>query len=417
MTTRSMLRTAGCRLIGALLIALSWFGAATDAAAQTPSISPAVEATIQDAYEFAYNLDHEEALATARKAAAAAPNESRAHRVLAAVLYIGILFERGTVTLDHFLGGVTKVAMGAPPPPPAADAEFKRELARAIELAEARLKVKPTDVDARFDAGSAYALQASYNASIEGSMTSAFRAAKRAYDAQETVLENDPKRASAGVVVGTYRYVVSGLAVPTRMFAYMMGFGGGKETGISLLQAAAQQREARLEARTALLMIFTREARYADALRVARELEADFPRNRLFTLEVGSSALRADQFAEAEAALSRGLSALDKDPRRKLAGERAIWLYKRGASRVRMNHLADARVDLDTALTHSPPTWVRGRILMELGKIADLGGKRADAIATYKQARVAAASVEDILGVAAIDQWLRRPYTLPTPGK
>jgi tetratricopeptide (TPR) repeat protein len=333
--------------------------------------------------------------------------------VLAAVLYIGILFDRGTVTLDHLLGGVTKNGLGAPPPPPAADAEFKRELARAIELAEAALKKRPHDIDARFDAGSAYALQASYTASIEGSLTSAFRSARRAYDAQETVLEGDPTRASAGVVVGTYRYLVSGLAVPTRMFAYVMGFGGGKEKGISLLQAAAHERDARVEARTALLLIYTRERRHADALRVARELEADYPRNRLFTLEVGSSALRADQFAEAEAVFSRGLAAFDQDPRRKLAGERGLWLYKRGAARVRLNRLADARVDLDTALTHSPPTWVRGRILMELGKIADLGGNRADAVAIYKQARVAAASVEDTLGLAAIDQWLRRPYTLP----
>jgi len=414
MTAGSRLRTAGCRLVVALPIALLWFGAAARTAAQASSISASpLEATIQQAYESAYNLDHDEALATARKAAAAGPNESRAHRVLAAVLYIGILFDRGTVTLDHFLGGVNKAALGAPAPPPAADAEFKRELARAIELAEGVLKTKPNDLDARFDAGSAYALQASYTASIEGSMTSAFRAAKRAYDAQETVLQTDPARASAGVVVGTYRYVVSGLAMPTRMFAYMVGFGGGKETGINLLQAASRQRDSRLEARTALLLIFTREGRHTDALRVARELETDFPRNRLFTLEVGSSALRAGQYADADAVFSRGLTALDKDPRRKLAGERALWLYKRGATRVRMNHLADARVDLDTALTHSPPVWVRGRILMELGKIADLGGKRAEAVATYKQARVTAVSVEDSIGIAAIDQWLRRPYTLP----
>ena len=423
MTTGNGRRAAGCQGVVAFyaawlwfgaFVAVAWFGAASGTAAQTPSLSASpLETMIQQAYDSLYNLDHDEALAAARKAVAAGPDESRAHRVLAAVLYIGILFDRGTVTLDHFLGGVTKKGLGAPPPPPAADAEFKRELARAIELAEAALKKTPHDIDARFDAGSAYALQASYSATIEGSMTSAFRSAKRAYDAQETVLQSDPSRASAGVVVGTYRYVVSGLAVPTRMFAYMMGFGGGKETGINLLQAASQQRESRLEARTALLLIFTRERRYADALRVARELEADFPRNRLFTLEVGSSALRADQYADAEAVFTRGLAALDKDPRRKLAGERALWLYKRGATRVRMNHLADARVDLDTALTHSPPAWVRGRVLMELGKIADLGGKRAEAVATYKQARATAVSVEDNMAIAAIDQWLRRPYTLP----
>lgn len=397
-----------------LLLAGTLTIAGPSAQAQTPSLSAnPIDVAIDQAYDAAYSLDHEAAVAAARKAVALGPNNSSAHRVLAVVQWLDIIFQRGVVTVDHYLNGITKSPLGAPPSPPDADAEFKRELAKAVELAEARLKANPNDVDARFDVGAAYGLQASYSASIEGSMSAAFRAAKRAYDAQETVLASDPSRAKAGVVVGTYRYLVSTMALPTRMFAYLVGFGGNKEKGISLLEGAARSRDSRVEARTALVLIYTRERRYADALRLARELEADYPRNRFFTLEVGSSALRADQPAEAEAVLTRGLAAFDKDPRRKAAGERALWLYKRGIARVRLNRLADARVDLDTALSQSPMAWVRGRIHMELGKIADLGGKRAEAVAAYKQARAISQSVDDGIGVAAADQWLRKPYTLP----
>ena len=80
----------------------------------------------------------------------------------------------------------------------------------------------------RFDVGAAYALQASYAASVEGNVGAAFRSARRAFDAQEDVLERDPARADAGLVVGTYRYLVGSFGWPTRMFAYMAGFGGGK---------------------------------------------------------------------------------------------------------------------------------------------------------------------------------------------
>lgn len=410
------LRAAGgrTRLAAIVLSLVLGATAATSVLAQTPSIgpAPAIEALIEEAYDAAYSLDYESAIAIARRAVVVAPADSRTHRVLAAVVWMQIIFDRGAVTVDHYLGGITKSTLGSPKPAAEADAEFRRELARAIELAEQRLKAKPDDLDARFEAGAAYGLQASYAASIDGSMTSAFRSAKRAYDAQEAVLTRDPSRAKAGVVVGTYRYLVSSMAIPARMFAYLMGFGGGKEKGISLLEGATRQRDARVEARTALILIFSRERRYTDALRIARELEADYPRNRLFTLEMGSCAIRAGQFAEADAIFTRGLATFDKDPRRKVAGERALWLYKRGVARLRMNRLDDARVDLNTALGQTPSPWVRGRITMERGKISDLGGRRAEAVAAYKEARIVAVTVEDVLAVASLDQWLRRPYTL-----
>ena len=43
-----------------------------------------------------------------------------------------------------------------------------RPLALPIELAEARLKQNPGDLQARFDLGSSMLLQASYIASVEG---------------------------------------------------------------------------------------------------------------------------------------------------------------------------------------------------------------------------------------------------------
>ena len=73
-------------------------------------------------------------------------------------------------------------------------------------------------------------------------MFAGFKAARRAYDEHEKVLLLDGSRKDAGLVVGTYRYVVSTLSLPLRMMAYVVGFGGGRERGIATLQetAAAQ---------------------------------------------------------------------------------------------------------------------------------------------------------------------------------
>ena len=68
----------------------------------------------------------------------------------------------------------------------------------------------------------------------------AFRAAREAFNAHEKVLDLAPSRRDAGLVVGTYRYIVAALSMPLRWAAYIAGFGGGREQGLRLVEAAAE---------------------------------------------------------------------------------------------------------------------------------------------------------------------------------
>jgi hypothetical protein len=391
----------------------AWLVGLTALATPGPPQPADLDARIAAIYQAAYSLDQEVALAGARAAVAAAPNESSAHRALAVMLWLDIIFRRGTVTVDHYVGGLGGSPRTLPKPPPAIDGEFKQTVQRAIDLASTRVAANPNDVQARFDLGSAYGLQASYMASVEGSMTSAFVAARHAYNAQEEVLSRDPKRSAAGVVVGTYRYMVSGLALPSRMFAYIAGFGGGKEEGIRLLEGAARDPGSLVEARTALVFIYSREGRHADAYRLLGELVAAYPRNRLFVLEQGSAAIRAGKHADAEAILSSGLQALDRDTRPRIPGERALWLYKRGLARFGRDRRAEAAADFQEALRNTPADWVRGRAHLTLGKIADLNGQRTDAVANYRTAREVGTLARDTSGAAEATRLLSRPYSRP----
>ena len=369
-----------------------------------------VTAVVKQAFRAAYSLDENEALTLARRGVAMGPEEPSAHRALASILWLDILFKRGAVVSDQYLSGSLKDQVALPKPPADLDAAFKRELAKAIDLAEARVRRDPRDVQARYDAGTAYALQASYTASVEGSLMSAFRMAKRAFDAAEFVLAHDRQRVDAGLVAGTYRYLVSTLSLPARMMAYVVGFGGGKARGIALIEASAQAVDTHVDARVALLLIYTREGRHSDALRMARELEAEFPKNRLLTFEAGSAAIRAGRPAEAEDTLSRGLAFFDRDDRPKIPGERAFWLYKRGAARIGLNHLADARADLEAALQNRPVEWARGRIQLELGKIGDLTGRRPDALSAYQLAKNICGLRNDPDCADEADRLIRKPF-------
>lgn len=390
-------------------------GAATAPAAGAARRSgePALDERLTSAYNAMYNLDTDVAVSTARQAVASAPNVSRAHRTLAMVLWLDVLFQRGAVTVDNYLGGLSKSQLALPKPPAALDSEFKQELNRAISLADTQLRSSPRDVSAMHDLGSALALQASYMASVEGSVMAAFGPARRAFDLEERVLARDARQVDAGTIVGTYRYSVSSLGVAARMMAYLAGFGGGKERGISLIEAASRKGPGQTEARTALILIYSREGRHLDAYRLLGEMVAEFPRNRLFVLEQGAAAIRAGRAEDAEAILTRGLAAFDRDDRAKIPGERALWLYKRGSARVSLNHAADAQADLVAALGAGPVEWVRGRINFELGRVADLRGQRSEALTRYRAARDIGQLTNDPIVVADALRFIQRPFAMP----
>jgi tetratricopeptide (TPR) repeat protein len=334
----------------------------------------------RQAFELAYNLDHEAAVAMLRKATLDHPGDAAAHRALASVLWLNLLFSRGAVTVDHYLGSFSRTQVELSKPPADLDAEFRRHVARAMELAEARARTVPRDAQAHYDLGAAVGLQASHIATVEGKMFAGFKAARRAYDEHEKVLELDASRQDAGLVVGTYRYVVSTLSLPLRMMAYVVGFGGGRERGIAALQqAAASPGEARTDALFALVLIFNRERRYDDALGTLSQLRRLYPRNRLVVLEEGATALRAGRPALADAVLTQGLAQLAREQRPKMPGEEALWKYKRGAARLALNRLDDARADLTAASGADAQDWVRGRAHAELARLAIRAGDRASA--------------------------------------
>ncbi len=343
----------------------------------------------RQAFALAYNLDHDEAVSLLRRAVEAQPDDPAAHRALASVLWLNMLFQRGAVTVDHYLGSFSRTQVELRQPPAALDAEFRRHVARAVALAEARCAAAPRDPQAHYDLGAAIGLEASHIATVQGKMLAGFRAARRAYDEHERVLELDATRKDAGLVVGTYRYVVSTLSLPLRMMAYIVGFGGGRERGIQMLrETAAAGGESRTDALFALVLLHNRERQYDEAITALGELKQMYPRNRLIVLETGATALRAGQAARADRLLTEGLAAVAAEKRALIPGEAALWRYKRGAARAALGQIDAARADLDAARGADAQDWVRGRAHAELARLAMRGGDTAGARAFASQAEV-----------------------------
>ena len=346
-----------------------------------PSAAQSTRELRDRATDLAYNLDHDEAIRLLRQAVADAPNEPANHRALAATIWLNILFQRGAVTVDHYLGSFTRENVEAKNPPKELDAEFKRESAKAVELAEKQVAGAPKDAGAHLNLGTSLGLQASYMASVEGRLTAGFKAARRSYDECEQAMTLDSSRKEPGLVVGTYRYIVSTLSFPVRWMAYMAGFGGNKDLGLKMIEAtaAASSAENRTDAQFALVLLYNREKRYADALQVLTALRKQYPRNRLVVLEAGATAVRANRPQEADTLLTEGLQMLAKDTRPRMPGEEGLWHYKRGAARVMLKRTEDARADLAIALRPDSLKWVQGRAHLESARLATQQGDREGA--------------------------------------
>lgn len=347
--------------------------------AAAPNADPGA-AVRRHAFDLAYNLDHAEAIALLRRSVTEHPDSAADHRALASVLWLNMLFSRGAVTADHYLGSFSRTQVELKQPPPDLDAEFRLHVSRAIALAERARAAAPRDPQPHYDLGAALGLQASYIATVQGKLFAGFKAARRAYDEHERVLELDPSRQDAGLVVGTYRYVVSTLSLPLRLMAYVAGFGGGRERGIQTLEAtAASGGESRTDALFALVLLYNREHRYDDALRALGELRRAYPRNRLVLLEEGATALRAGRAADAEKFLTTGLDLVAHETRPLMPGEEALWRYKRGVARAALGRHVLARADLTAATGAQAQPWVSGRAHAELARLALRDGDGAAA--------------------------------------
>lgn len=282
--------------------------------------------------QYGFNLDYPEALATFEQAIAADPHDAIALRLAAATLWTRLLFERGAVTIEDYLGQA-QAKVAPTPVSPETVTRFNQYLDRALHLAEQQLREQPHSADAHFQFGAAAALRATFIATIEGRVAGSFGAARRAYHAHRRVLALDPQRKDAGLIVGMYQYTVASLPFHMKIVARLAGFESSRAAGLRLVEEAARHSgHAQTNARLTLVLMYSREKRHDDALRVIRQLQQLYPRNRLFRIEAASALLRAGRPADALREVDEAIAELARDRRTRANGEQARWQALRASA-------------------------------------------------------------------------------------
>ena len=357
--------------------------------------------------ELSFNLDHAEALVVLREAIAADPASLAGYRVLATTVWANTLLEQGAIAAEDFMGESSSAfrSRRSNAALEQARADVQR---RADALAAQQRRARP-DVDATYQIGAAYRFLSGVAGTIDGSQWRGLTAARRAYQEHQRVLELDPSRKDAALTVGMYRFLVSRLPAWSRIAARVAGFDSDAAGGVRLIEdTAANDGPAQANAMFSLIAIYNQLERYDDALKMIRDLQRRFPRNRLLWLEAAMTELRAGRAADARLSLERGLQVVAAETRPLAFGELARWRYLYGVSLARLQHADAAARQFRAALDATGLEWVHGRAHLELGMLAFGAGDAAQARSELQAASGLCQAADDSICLSGIRAASRR---------
>lgn len=395
------------------------------AASSSPWLSDAEQSrlnTLRDeGYAALYNLDYVTARKNFKEIETTFPQHPAGPQLLASTLWAQVLNEsrRLQATLynkDSFY------ADKEDKPDPKLIADFKAFTDKAKQLAKARLKINPKDVDAIYYLGAIEGLKAAFAVTVERKFFGALGDGNSSVERHREVLKLDPNYRDAEITIGLYDYAVGSLPPLVKLIANVGGHRGSKKRGLATIEKVAREaRWASDDAKSLLIILYKRENRFADALEVCRELAVKYPRNYVFKLEAADALVslaalsrKAGNKTEAEKFESEALESFDslltKDKATKETTARSIDLihFRYGEALMTAEKYEQAAKEfLAAANTQGANQTITTMAHLYAAQSFDLAGKREEALKEYKVV-LSRADVYDAHDLAK--KGLKEPY-------
>ena len=423
-----MKRNTGLSIVAfILLLAGPTFAQQVGSASLSDSDQARLEALRADGFEALFNLDYERARKDFREVARLFPDHPAGPQFLAAGLWIETLYETRRLQSSLY-SSESFYSQNEDKADPKVVAQFKTWTREARRLAEARLKQNPRDVEALYFLGATAGLKASFEEAVERRHFAALRDGSEAVDRHRDVLKLDPGFHDAEITMGLYDYVLGSLPLPIKVLAGITGARGSKKRGLATIERVTKEgRWARDDARTLLIVLYTREKRFADALTFARELAAKYPRNYLFRLEAADALVtqaaferKANHIAAVTNAEREAFAAFDEllhDRNVRDTAARALDLihFKYGEALLTAGQAERAAKEFLATTTVSGAD--QGLVTMAhlyAAHALDVAGKRSEALAQYR-AVLSRTNVYDAHDLA--EKGLREPFKMETAAK
>jgi len=408
-----------------LLVTASWAlsqEVKTPAAAETATAQ--MDALRSDGMEALFNLDYERARKDFREIARLFPDHPAGPQFLATSLWIESLYETRRLQASLYSSD-SFYSPNEDKADPKVVAQFRAWTREAKRLAEARLKLNPKDADARYFLGAIAGLKASFEEAVERRHFAAMRDGSEAVDQHRDLIKQDPSFHDAEVTIGLYDYVVGSLPLAAKILVGVTGARGSKKRGLATLERVTKEGKwARDDARTLLIVLYTRERRFAEAGAIAKELAAKYPRNYLFRLEaadalVAQAALErkanhASAVANAEREAFATFEELLHDRTVRDTAAKALDLIHFKYGEALLTAGQPDRAAREFLATTTVAGGEQGLVTMAhlfAARSMDVAGKRNEALAEYR-AVLTRTNVYDAHDLAK--KGLKEPYKIPT---
>ncbi|MGA9994324.1 MAG: hypothetical protein WBP93_02865 [Pyrinomonadaceae bacterium] len=239
----------------------------------------------REGFDALYNLDYDAARMKFKEIARLFPEHPAGPQFLAASLWLQTLNESRRLQASLY-NNDSFYAKTEDKADPRTVEQFRDWTRQAKQLAQARLRRDPKDAEALYFLGATQSLKAAFAAAVERRFISALRDGSDGVDHHRDVIKLDPNFHDAELSIGLYDYIVGGLPLPVKLLASIGGFRGSKKRGIETLNRVVREgRWATDDAKVMLIAVLKREQRFAEALKLSRELGAKYPRNYIFKLE------------------------------------------------------------------------------------------------------------------------------------
>jgi tetratricopeptide (TPR) repeat protein len=345
-----------------------------------------------------YNIDYDKANRDFKEIVRLYPNHPGGYQLLAARLWIKTLYESRRLQSSLY-SSEGFYSSGDDKVDPKIVTEFRNLTREAKRLAEARLKQEPKNIEALDFLANTEGLKASFEEAVERRHFAALRDGNDAVNHHREVLKLDPKYIDAQITIGLYEYVVGALPLPIKILAGATGYRGSKKRGLKMLEQVAQEgRWAKDDAKSVLILLYTREKRFADVVKLTRDLSAKYPRNYLLRLETGDALVSlaaqkrkendAAGAAQAEKEAFETFDDMLRDRNVRESAGRALDLihFKYGEALLTagLNDRA-AKEFLATTKVSGAEAGLVTMAHLYAARAYDVAGKRDDAVAQYKE--------------------------------
>ena len=348
--------------------------------------------------EALFNIDYETARKSFKEMAQAFPNYPAGSQFLADSLWIETLYQTRRLQSSLYGGDDSFYSTGDDKVDPQVIDRFRTLTRQARLLTEARLKLYPKDVEALYFLGAIEGLKASFEEAVERRHFAALKDGSDAVDRHREVIKLDPNYHDAEITIGLYDFTVGSLPLPVKLIAGVAGFRGSKKRGLATLERVAKEGHwLHDEAKTLLIVLYTREKRYAEAAAIARELAAKYPPNYLYRLEAADAlvlqaalerqANHANKTTAAETEAFATFESLLKDKVVRNSAARAFDLihFKYGEALMTAGQYEKAAKEfLASADVPGAQQGLATMAHLYAARALDLAGKRNDAMTQYR---------------------------------